>query len=977
MTFSARIRLKMNGMRDASLFSWLGKPIEASRKERINRDKTFYSGFRLGRLSIYVSDCVYIRNADSPDPDSPDGCDIARIVRCYDNGEKRDSKRVIVQWYSRLQDISFAHLKQIPRDVPALVHGLEVVKEERAFETDVDIQSILSTCSVQEVTCTVDPKFVQKPLHCSDPFYVCRFSYGGKTPRLHPLKDFGNSQPSAKRHTARRSLANDLTNITTAATPGSNHCITPSTRDGKENTAKTPNNNKKHVERDESPEIPLLEPSGKFELLKPTISIKLKKINVLKSTSPSGVRLPHTLKRQAVDTDDHTPKKRPRTSFNEKDSPMRDTLSKIISNENMTSVERHTGFGRKLKIVCYRKFNDGEVDRNGCVTPLSPKFREKSSPSKPRSVVSSSVYKSSKEKIDIVKKIGKVRALKDDEITDLLGSDSEDMDSSESEEEGENLESDEEDKKIKTPFNISQVGNQKRSPKKFESCQNLRKDDSLSDTSKKCVPKNEKDLPLPFFTTPKKDRHVSSKSKSSMKKKHQCSDCVESFLTLTELREHEEEHEFQPVAVTPSRKSNKKHLSRTPSSVKKTPRRESVTPGMPVREEPVKHPQTPLEKARARLHVSAVPDSLPCREDEFQDIYSFVEGKLMDNTGGCMYISGVPGTGKTATVREVVKLLRDCSNEGVLPSFTFLEVNAMRLTEPHQLWVQVWKGLTGIKATAEHASNLLEKRFSTPAPRREPTLLLVDELDLLWTRKQDVMYNLFDWPCRPGSKLIVVTIANTMDLPERLMMNRVSSRLGLTRMTFQPYTYKQLQEIVMSRLLGIDAFDPDAVQLVSRKVAALSGDARRALDICRRATEIAETKKLPASPSKSPLKRAALVGMLHVDQAIKEMFTSPKITAIRSCSMMEQFVLRAVVSEFVRTGLEEAVFGRVLEQFISLCRFEGIEPSYASEVVKIVNCLTSQRLILTEHSRNDLNLRLRLNISTDDVNYALQSTPAN
>ena len=55
------------------------------------------------------------------------------------------------------------------------------------------------------------------------------------------------------------------------------------------------------------------------------------------------------------------------------------------------------------------------------------------------------------------------------------------------------------------------------------------------------------------------------------------------------------------------------------------------------------------------------------------------------------------------------------------------------------------------------------------------------------------MYNLFDWSGCVGSRLIVVTIANTMDLPERMMMNRVSSRLGLTRMTFQPYTFQQLQ----------------------------------------------------------------------------------------------------------------------------------------------------------------------------------------
>lgn len=38
-----------------------------------------------------------------------------------------------------------------------------------------------------------------------------------------------------------------------------------------------------------------------------------------------------------------------------------------------------------------------------------------------------------------------------------------------------------------------------------------------------------------------------------------------------------------------------------------------------------------------RLHVSAVPDSLPCREDEFATIMSFVEGKLLDGTGGCVH----------------------------------------------------------------------------------------------------------------------------------------------------------------------------------------------------------------------------------------------------------------------------------------------------------------------------------------------------
>lgn len=51
------------------------------------------------------------------------------------------------------------------------------------------------------------------------------------------------------------------------------------------------------------------------------------------------------------------------------------------------------------------------------------------------------------------------------------------------------------------------------------------------------------------------------------------------------------------------------------------------------------------------------------------------------------------------------------------------------------------------------------------------------QLDLLWTRKQNVMYNLFDWPTRRHARLVVLAIANTMDLPERIMINRVASRL--------------------------------------------------------------------------------------------------------------------------------------------------------------------------------------------------------
>ena len=57
----------------------------------------------------------------------------------------------------------------------------------------------------------------------------------------------------------------------------------------------------------------------------------------------------------------------------------------------------------------------------------------------------------------------------------------------------------------------------------------------------------------------------------------------------------------------------------------------------------------------------------------------------------CMYISGVPGTGKTATVKEVMRAMDVALESGDIPKFHFIEVNGMRLTEPRQAYVQILK----------------------------------------------------------------------------------------------------------------------------------------------------------------------------------------------------------------------------------------------------------------------------------------------
>ncbi|XP_015586652.1 origin recognition complex subunit 1 isoform X2 [Cephus cinctus] len=412
----------------------------------------------------------------------------------------------------------------------------------------------------------------------------------------------------------------------------------------------------------------------------------------------------------------------------------------------------------------------------------------------------------------------------------------------------------------------------------------------------------------------------------------------------------------EPGFSTPKRSTKTAAKSHTPSSIK----HRNLTPSMHQRNAVLLKPTTALEEARARLHVSAVPKSLPCREEEFNNIYTFLERKLLDNSGGCMYISGVPGTGKTATVNEVIRCLKKLVSKHELNDFKFIEINGMKLTEPRQAYVHILKQLTNRTATWEQAYQLLEKQFIRPTSKKCMTLLLVDELDLLCNKRQDVVYNLLDWPTKLNAQLVVITIANTMDLPERVLMGRVTSRLGLTRLTFQPYNHKQLQEIVITRLKDSNAFRSEAIQLVARKVAAVSGDARRALDICRRATEIAESHD------------AGTVSMQDVNEALTEMIASAKVQAIRHCSEMERTFLQAVSAEIARTGIEEAIFKNVFKQFEALCSFDGVKTPSITESLGICARLGAYRLLICEHSRADITQRILLNVSSDDIHFSMQ-----
>jgi len=185
-------------------------------------------------------------------------------------------------------------------------------------------------------------------------------------------------------------------------------------------------------------------------------------------------------------------------------------------------------------------------------------------------------------------------------------------------------------------------------------------------------------------------------------------------------------------------------------------------------------------------------------------------------------------------------------------------------------------------------------------------VLIIDELDFLVTKDQAVIYNLFEWTQQKKSRLVVLAIANTMNLPEKLKP-RVVSRMGDHRVVFRQYTAEQIETIIRSRLQGLPIFQENTVRFASKKISNCSSDIRKVMAVLSQSVELAMKD---TDESK--------VTIDHVQKAFELFFDSPVISYISGMGPSMQVLLIFMFLELKHNAenKDECQLTRIQERLI-------------------------------------------------------------
>ena len=301
------------------------------------------------------------------------------------------------------------------------------------------------------------------------------------------------------------------------------------------------------------------------------------------------------------------------------------------------------------------------------------------------------------------------------------------------------------------------------------------------------------------------------------------------------------------------------------------------------------------KKSSLNTLTTALPKRIIGRKSQTEQLVRHLLGYKQGHIVPVISIYGRSGTGKSTLVRFVCQNISD-----ILVCFTNLRKAKTVFGAANLILAELGqtnlKSAQGMNQAIETIKNTIIRMMQDK--QKKLFVLALDEFDVLFYDKRgnpsDFVYKLVEMQAELGDRgclACIITISNNV-LADYDLDDRIRSRIGTTEIFFEPYSKKDVLEILHQR--AKDAFGKKIPENVLEYCAKLSylehGDARRAVDLLRVAAELASLKDETITTS-------------HVDSASDQIQKDRVENVISSISYHSQLAL--LILAMKTYGLEQ------------------------------------------------------------------------
>jgi len=388
-----------------------------------------------------------------------------------------------------------------------------------------------------------------------------------------------------------------------------------------------------------------------------------------------------------------------------------------------------------------------------------------------------------------------------------------------------------------------------------------------------------------------------------------------------------------------------------------------------------------IRMAQESLITRDVKGRLSGRQQEQVKVQQFLETHLQNGTSHSLYICGSPGTGKTATLLQTWKKIQPIARASGVGECLIIRLNGFNMNNPQEVYVSLLSKVQGYqsKLNAAKACVQLKEIFMKPHRMKKRYIVFIDEIDGLLEKAQRVLYNLFDWPTQPKSNIILIGIANSMNLTDRFLPRLRQRNCAPDLLVFPPYKKQDLKDIISQRLKRFRTgersedpfpfFEPIAIERLTQKVASMTGDIRRCLELARTALDtLLESDEIEK------------VGFGEMHQVLESNFSSQATNIIKALPFHQQMLVTSAALLFVKkTEISFNQLNHFYEYISKEFRLPRVRSS--GEFTDMLMNITSQGLLRkTELSRGkskvafDVASKFSLTTQQDDIKFGVEST---